>query len=71
MSRPYYLKFKVCNTCKNILHISKFNKNKKCKYGVGTRCKECYRLYYNESTLSWNKKDEKRKPKRIKEVNSR
>ena len=49
MSRPYYLKFKVCNTCKNILHISKFNKNKKCKYGVGTRCKECYRLYYNEN----------------------
>ena len=49
MSRPYYLKFKVCNTCKNILHISKFNKNKKCKYGVETRCKECYRLYYNEN----------------------
>ena len=49
MSRPYYLKFKVCNTCKNILHISKFNKNKKCKYGVGTRCKKCYRLYYNEN----------------------
>ena len=53
MSRPYYLKFKVCNTCKNILHISKFNKNKKCKYGVGTRCKECYRLYYNENK-DWN-----------------
>ena len=28
MAKSYYLKFKICSTCKNILHISKFNKNK-------------------------------------------
>jgi hypothetical protein len=48
MARPDYLKFKICSTCKNILHISKFNKNKKCKYGVSSRCKECDRKYYKK-----------------------
>lgn len=48
MAKPYYLKFKICSTCKNILHISKFNKNKKCKYGVSSRCRECDRKYYKK-----------------------
>ena len=48
MAKPCYLKFKICSICKNILHISKFNKNKNCKYGVSSRCKECDRKYYKE-----------------------
>ena len=41
MNRPSYLLFKKCNKCGEILHISKFYKNKGCKYGVVGTCKKC------------------------------
>ena len=52
MNRPSYLLFKQCSKCGEILHISKFNKNKEGRYGVRPDCKECHnkrsKKYYEE-----------------------
>lgn len=41
--------FRQCKKCKNILHISKFHKNNKSKYGFNSSCKECYKQYYKNN----------------------
>ena len=41
MNRPSYLLFKQCSKCGEILHISKFYKQKDGIYGVRGDCKEC------------------------------
>ena len=43
MNRPNYLLFKQCSKCGEILHVSKFYKNKGYKYGVMKVCKECHK----------------------------
>ena len=45
MNRPSYLLFKQCSKCREILHVSKFNKSKNGKYGVRRDCKECQNKY--------------------------
>ena len=53
MNRPSYLLFKKCNKCGEILHISKFYKNKEGRYGVRPDCKECHnkrsKKFYKEN----------------------
>ena len=41
MNRPSYLLFKKCSKCEEILHVSRYYKSKKCKYGVNSYCKQC------------------------------
>ena len=41
MNRPSYLLFKKCSKCGEILHVSRYYKRKKCKYGVNSYCKQC------------------------------
>ena len=48
MNRPSYLLFKQCSKCGEILHISKFNKNKEGRYGVRPDCKECHNKRRNK-----------------------
>ena len=43
MNRPNYLLFKQCSKCREVLHASRFYKDKKGKYGLRSICKECKR----------------------------
>ena len=48
MNRPSYLLFKKCSKCGEILHISRFHKDKNGKYKTRPDCKECSRKYQKE-----------------------
>ena len=77
MNRPKNIIFIKCNKCKNVLHISKFNKHKNGKYGTRKTCKECehkYKKEYrekNKDKISEIKKEEYKKNKEIYKMRSR
>ena len=45
MNRPSYLLFKKCSKCGEILHVSRYYKDKGKKYGVRNDCKKCCKEY--------------------------
>ena len=51
MKCPYVMK--RCSKCGEILHISRYHKDKNCKYKVRNICKECQKKigksYYNKN----------------------
>ena len=78
MKKPNYLKFRICNKCNKILHISKLVKNRTSKYGVEKCCKECgskrrkkiyeeHKEEYYESSKKWKKNN----PDKIKEYSKK
>ena len=74
MNRPSYLLFKKCSKCGEILHVSKFHKQKDCKYGVCKVCKECkskYKKKWREDNIEkikeYNKEYNKNNKEKIKE----
>ena len=58
MNRPSYLLFKKCTKCGKILHISRFYKDKRSKYGVRSICKEC--AYKQTKTYRENNREQYR-----------
>ena len=58
MNRPNYLLFKKCTKCGKILHISRFYKDKRSKYGVRSICKEC--AYKQTKTYRENNREQYR-----------
>ena len=73
MNRPSYLLFKQCSKCKKILHIGKYCKNKGCKYGVNSYCRECKRKqakkYYEEHKEEVNEYNKKYHEEHKEEIN--
>ena len=51
MKCPYVMK--KCSKCGEVLHISRYHKDKNCKYKVRNICKECQKKigksYYNKN----------------------
>ena len=78
MNRPSYLLFKQCSKCREILHVSKFNKYKYGKYGAKAECKECqheynkkYREEHREEIKKYNKKWFEDNPKKVREYDKK
>lgn len=46
--------FKKCSTCTKFFPRSLFKKDSKGFLGLSSRCKECYKIYYNENKKSIN-----------------
>ncbi len=70
MKCPFVIK--ICNMCKKILvaYNGNFNKDKRRKYGLDARCKECTKKY-NKKYYEDNKEDLNKKGKEYREKNKK
>ena len=55
---------KICNTCNILKHFSEYTINKRYKYGIENRCKDCFKIYLSnkkdklqESQKKWKQKN--------------